>query len=212
LMVQVRHYVRNDGKTIQLIPMSHVGETAFYRELAQSFPTNATILLEGVSDRRNLLTNRISYQRMARSLGLAEQAKEFQPSRGALVHADVDVEQFATDTIDFLNLVMLIHAQGLNPENTLKLLQYSPPPRVQEQFLEDLLRKRNRHLLEEILARLAQSENIIVPWGAAHMPEIAREIQKSGFRLDATREFMAIRFRSVRNTSKSTHNKGLESP
>jgi hypothetical protein len=30
----------------------------------------------------------------------------------------------------------------------------------------------------------------------AHMPEIAREIQKSGFHLSDSREFVAIRFRS----------------
>jgi len=212
LTVQVRHYVRNDGKTIQLIPMAHVGETAFYRGLSQSFPTNATILLEGVSDRRHLLTNRISYKRMAAALGLAEQAKEFQPGRGALVHADMDVEQFTTNTIDCLNLVMLIHSKGLNPETTLKLLQYSPPPRVQEEFLQDLLRKRNQHLVQEIHAWLPQSQILIVPWGAAHMPEIAREIQKSGFRLDATREFVAIRFRSAGNKSQGPNNQDRESP
>jgi hypothetical protein len=83
---------------------------------------------------------------------------------------------------------------------------------VQEQFLQDLLRKRNRHLVQEIHARLPQSEIIIVPWGAAHMPEIAKEIQKSGFSLDATREFVAIRFRSVGNKREGTNNKGLESP
>jgi len=63
LTVQVRNYVRNDGKTIQLIPMSHVGESAFYRKLSQSFPTNSMILMEGVTDDRNLLTNNITYKR-----------------------------------------------------------------------------------------------------------------------------------------------------
>jgi len=197
--VQVRKYVRSDGKTIQLIPMSHVAEPAFYRMLSQSFPTNSTVLMEGITDSRNLLTNKISYKRMATSLGLAEQQREFRPSQGELVRADVDVEQFATSTIDFLNLVMLIHSQGVNTENVLKLIRYSPPPHVEEQLLDDLLRKRNRHLLEEIHIRLSQSESIIVPWGAAHIPEIAREIQKSGFRLDETQEYMVIRFRSDGN-------------
>jgi hypothetical protein len=202
LTVQVRKYVRNDGKTIQLVPMSHVGEPDFYRKLSQSFPTNSIILMEGVTDHRNLLTNKISYQRMAASLGVAEQVKEFKPSRGEMVRADVDVEQFTTNTIDLLNLVMLIHSKGVNAGNVLQLMQFSPP-HFEEELFEDLLRKRNRHLLEEIHARLSQSENIIVPWGAAHMPEIAKEIQKSGFRVDETQEYVAIRFRSARNESKS---------
>jgi hypothetical protein len=77
-------------------------------------------------------------------------------------------------------------------------MQYSPPPRFQEELFNDLLRKRNRRLLEEVQARLSQSENIIVPWGVAHMPEIAKEIQKAGFRLDKTSEYIAIRFGSGR--------------
>lgn len=202
LTVQVRSYVRNDGKTIQLIPMAHVGDPAFYRTLSQSFPTNSTILMEGVTDNRNLLTNKITYRRMATSLGLTEQVEEFKP-QGEIVRADVDVEEFATNTIDFLNVVMLIHSKGVNPDTIRTLLQYSPPPRFEEKFWDDLLRKRNRHLLGEIQARLPESEILIVPWGAAHIPEIAREIQKSGFRLGTTREYTVIRFRSVGNKSKA---------
>ncbi len=201
LTVQVRNYVRNDGKTIQLIPMSHVGESAFYRKLSRSFPTNSTILMEGVTDNRNLLTNKIAYQRMAASLGLTEQVEEFKP-RGEMVHADVDVEEFTTNTIDFMNVVMLVHSKGVNLDTIRTLLQYSPPARFEEKFWDDLLRKRNRHLLGEIRARLSESEILIVPWGAAHIPEIAREIQKSGFRLDETLEFTVIRFNAGGNKSK----------
>jgi hypothetical protein len=192
--VQARKYVRQDGKSIQLVPMAHVGDAAFYRKLSDSFPTNSLILMEGVTDNRNLLTNHITYHRMANSLGLAEQQKEFQPTRGEMVHADIDVEEFTPNTIGFLNLVMLIHARGLDPGNLLMLLQYSPPPHFEERLFDDLLRKRNRHLLGVIDARLAESEALIVPWGVAHIPELAREIQKSGFRLAETQQYQLIRF------------------
>jgi hypothetical protein len=198
ITVQVRKYVRNDGKTIQLFPMSHVAESDFYQKVSQSFPTNSIIVMEGVTDNKNLITNNISYKRMASSLGLAEQHEAFNPSRGEMVRADVDVEQFTTNTIDVLNLVMLIHAKGLDVGTVLKLMQYSPPPNILDLLFDDLLRKRNRHLLEEIHARLGQSDNIIVPWGALHMPEIAKEIQKSGFRLDGTKEYVTIRFHSAK--------------
>jgi hypothetical protein len=136
---------------------------------------------------------------MATSLGLAEQHEKFAPIRGRVVRADVDVDQFATNTIGLLNVVMLIHSKGVNAETVLKLIQYPQPPQFQEQLFDDLVRKRNQHLLEEIHARLSQSENIIVPWGALHMPEIAKEIQKSGFRLNETQEYVVIRFLSVGN-------------
>jgi len=201
--VQMRKYVRADGKTIRLFPMAHVGDAAFYREISQSFPANSIILMEGVSDDRNLLTNKPTYKRMAKSLGLAEQQKEFRPRQGEMVPADVDVDQFTTNTIDFLNLVMRIHSRGMNARDVRELIQYSPPPGFQEQLFDDLLRKRNQRLLEEIHSRLSESDNIIVPWGAAHMPGIAKEIQKSGFRLTETRQYVVIRFRSGGNKSKT---------
>lgn len=192
LIVQSRKYAR-DGKTIHLFPMAHVGDSDFYRKLSQSFPTNALVLMEGVSDNNGLLTNRITYERMAATLGVAEQQKEFTP-RGEMAHADVDVEVFEPTTIDFLNLVMLFHSKGVNAQTFPLLMQYSESSHFQKQLFDDLLGKRNRHLLQEIQAHLPQSDQIIVPWGAAHMPEIGREIQKAGFRVVETQEHVAIRF------------------
>ena len=200
--VQVRTYDRGDGKKIELVPMAHVAEPEFYRELSRSFPTNALILMEGVSDDQGLLTNKITYKRMATSLGLAEQQKEFKPRRERVVNADIDVAEFAPSTIDVLNVGMLIHTRGLNAETLSQVLQYSPPPHFDETLVQDLLRKRNRHLVQEIRSHLGQSEELIIPWGAAHMPEIAREIQKLGFHVSGTQEYVAIRFRSRGKGSK----------
>jgi len=192
--VQVRKYVRDDGKVIELFPMAHIADESFYGQVSQAFPTNSVILMEGVSDEQNLLTNKISYKRMANSLGLSEQKATFAPSRGDVVPADVDVGQFSKNTIDFLNLVMLFHSKGATPENLSKLMQFSPPPQFEEQLFDDLLTKRNEHLLGEIRSQLLVSDAIMVPWGAAHMPGLAREIQKSGFHLSETKEFFVIRF------------------
>ena len=179
LTVQVRKYVRDDGKTVQLVPMAHIGEASFYHMLAQSFPTNALVLMEGVTDNSNLLTNEITYQRAATSLGLAEQEKEFNPIQVEMVMADIDVEQFHTNTIGLLNLAMLIHTRGVNAETLVTLLRFSPPPHFEKQLVEDLLQKRNRHLLAELQARLPESDTLIIPWGAAHMPGIAEGLQQS---------------------------------
>ena len=131
---------------------------------------------------------------------LAEQQKEFKP-RGEMVRADIDIEQFNPVTIDFLNLVMLIQSRRANDGIVEKMMRFSSPDFEQELF-DDLLRKRNRHLLEEIQTRLAQSKHRIVPWGAAHMPEIAREIQKAGFHLSETKEYVVIQFGTATQKSK----------
>jgi hypothetical protein len=194
LAVQARTYLRQDGKTVQLVPMAHVGEPDFYWALSKSFPTNSVILMEGVTDDEKLLTNRITYQRTASSLGLSEQQTEFKPNPAEFVWADVDVGQFSTNTINFLNLVMRVHARGLNAETVLPLLQYSPPPGFEQELMNDLLRKRNHRVLEELNTQLSQSDYIIIPWGAAHMPEIAKQIQKDGFHLQEKINYQAIRF------------------
>jgi hypothetical protein len=192
--VQVRKYMRNDGKTIELFPMAHVADAGFYQRVERTFPTNSIVLMEGVTDSRNLLTNKISYARMAKTLGLAEQHKSFVPTRGKIVRADVDVDQFSADTIQLLNLVMLIHANGVTPANVVKLMAYSPSPKIQEELMNDLLRHRNQNLLAEIQSHLPQTDNIMVPWGVAHMPGISRAIQEMGFRVVDTENYEVIRF------------------
>ena len=192
--VQVRKYVRDDGKAIQLFPMAHVAAPSFYAQVSRSFPTNAVILMEGVSDEGNLLTNKITYKRMAKTLGLAEQKETFAPDPREVVRADVDVNVFSRETIDFLNLIMLFHSRGMTPENLSKFLQYSPPPGFEKRLFDDLLVKRNEHLLGEIRAHLETSDTIMVPWGVAHMPGLAREIQKAGFHLSEAHDLVVIPF------------------
>lgn len=191
--VQARKYVRDDGKTVRLFPMAHVAEADFYQNISKTFPTNSIILMEGVSDDQNLLTNKITYKRMANSLGLAEQQEEFAPTQGKMIPADLDVSQFSTNTLGLLNLVMLIHSKGANAEILQQFFQYSSSGGERE-LLEDLLHKRNLHLVRELRTRLADSDEFVVPWGVAHMPEIAREIQKLGFRLEESQNYQVMRF------------------
>jgi hypothetical protein len=194
LTAQVRNYVR-DGKTVQLVPMSHIAEARFYRAVSASFPTNSVLLLEGVTDEKNLLTNKVSYARAARALGLAEQHEEFEPTRGKPVMADVDVEQFSTRTLGALNVVMLIHAKGLTPE-TLPLLAASSQwsETDLQLLLDDLLVARNAHVLRKVDEHLPKSDFLVIPWGAAHMPGIERELRTKGFRLEGKQDYSVVRF------------------
>jgi hypothetical protein len=194
LTVQMRKYVRNDGKTIELFPMAHVADADFYQEISLAFPTNSIILMEGVTDEHHLLTNDISYKRIANTLGLAEQHEAFAPDRGKKVPADVDISIFTTNTLDLLNLVMLFHARGLNPDILQKLALYPQPPQLVEEVMDDVLRKRNQHLLEQLNEQLSQADYIIIPWGVAHMPGLSKEIQKAGFHLTETHDYTIIHF------------------
>jgi hypothetical protein len=210
LVLQARKYVRDDGKTILLFPMSHIAESDFYKAVSQSVSSNSVVLLEGVSDAQGLLTNGISYKRTAKSLGLAEQHHDLDMRQGELVRADVDVQEFSPVTVDILNLVALVHARGMNINTLLMLLQFSPPPEAEQQLFADILLKRNEHLLKVLRERLPESDNFIIPWGAVHMPGIAKEIQKAGFHLVETREYVSIRFGRKRHSAAQPQAKGME--
>jgi hypothetical protein len=196
ITVQARKYVRDDGKTVQLYPMAHVADSGFYRSLTDAVTTNAVILMEGVSDDQGLLTNRLSYERMAKSLGVAEQEKEFNPPPNQVVPADVDISVFSANTIGILNVIMGIHTEG-DVDALFRLMLKPPPAGFEKELLDDLLRKRNRHLVTELQNRFPDANLFVVPWGAAHMPEIAREIEKLGFRLEETKDFTVFSFRSA---------------
>jgi hypothetical protein len=193
LISQVRQYTRNDGKEIELVPMAHVADAGFYQKISESFPTNSVVLMEGVTDDKNLLKHGISYKRMAKTLGVSEQMEEFKP-QGKRVMADVDVSEFSSNTLDLLNVAMLIHANGLNADTVMKLATYSAPTNLDQEIIGDLITKRNQHLLATLQAELPQSDIIIVPWGAGHMPAIAAAIQKEGFHLTGSNDYTVIRF------------------
>ncbi len=192
IFMEVRKYSRDDGKKITLMPMSHVGEVEFYQELAASFPENPVVLMEGVSDSEKTLNTHSDYSKMAQAVGGVEQVRVFKP-RGEIVAADVDISSFSPATRELLKNAMMLHAKGVTAE-TLPILMKPTPPGLEKQLIDDILTKRNHHLLEMLKARLPSSEHIVVPWGAAHMPEIAREIQKLGFHQAETQDFRAIRF------------------
>jgi hypothetical protein len=196
ITVQVKTYARADGKTIELIPMSHVADAEFYKTISQSFPPDSIVLMEGVSDDKKLLTNGIHYKEVAASMGLAEQKTDFVPRAGEIINADVDVDQFSPVTIQLLNLVMNDPAKGINSPEGAKFIQSLDVPQVM-QMLDDVLTQRNQHLLGEITAHLAQPGKIMVPWGAMHMPGIAAGIEKDGFHLVQTTQVTVIRFRRL---------------
>lgn len=210
LILQARKYVREDGKTILLFPMSHIAESDFYKSVSRSVSSNSVVLIEGVTDAKGLLTNGITYKRVAKSLGLAEQHDALVIRQGESVRADVDVQEFSPGTIDFLNVAGLVHSRGFNASTLLLLLQFSPPPDVEQQLFTDILLKRNEHLLKALRERLPESDDFIIPWGAVHMPGLAKEIQKSGFHLVETHEYVSIRFGRKRHSAAQPQPKRME--
>ena len=190
--MQVRKYSREDGKTVDLVAMSHIGEPEFYQALAATFPPTATVLMEGVSDKGKVMTEPVGYTKIAKYLGLAEQHAVFKP-QGKLIFADVDIGQFSKVTLECLKPTMVIHTKGITAE-TLPILMQPSSEDLPQQLFNDLLTRRNEHLLMVLQEQLLTTDHLIIPWGAAHMPGISQGVLKAGFHLRETQESVVIRF------------------
>ena len=95
--VRAKTFSRQDGKTIELVPMAHIGDSAFYEKVSRSFPEQCVILLEGVSDKNNKMTGKLSYRQLASALGLVEQKDEFEAPKAISRNADIDISEFSKE-------------------------------------------------------------------------------------------------------------------
>lgn len=185
---------RSDGKTVFLMPTVHVGRSDFYSQLSDAIPTNSIVLMEGVTDRKHHLHHRLDYKKLASALGLKQQVTEFDASQGEERRADVDIDDFSPTTIEFLELVSKLHTEGPTLENLLPLLRKSQDKTMAKTVLSDILDKRNTNLLSEIHNALTEGDNIVVPWGVAHMPAIKKALSNDGFEVKRSTEYTVISF------------------
>jgi hypothetical protein len=185
---------RNDGKTIFLMPTVHVGESGFYARLSDAIPTNSIVLMEGVTDRKNHLHHKLQYKKLASALGLQQQVTEFDASRGDERRADVDIDDFTPTTIEFIEMVSRLHSEGLKAETLLPLIRKSQDQKMAQTVWSDILDKRNTNLLSEIHNALNEGDNIVVPWGVAHMPGLKKALTADGFEVKRTAEYTVVNF------------------
>ncbi len=180
-----RRFERQE-QTVDLIGMIHIGDESAYRQLFEPLPADqALVLSEGVSDEQDLLAIPMDYDPVARSLGLTPQAGISEMSGLTERNADVDVAEFSDQTVELLRSAMgLMHqedkAQALR--DYLEVARSHPDPQHLLRLLEqDLLHLRNSHLIAEVDAALPAHPHLVLPWGAAHLPELDEALRTRGF-------------------------------
>jgi hypothetical protein len=190
--LEARRYVRAD-REIRLVGMMHIGEEEAYRELVSSFVTESTVVLaEGISDERAILEVPLSYERAARALGLeqqddlyrylAESADDEFPDWPVVRHADLDMSDFAPETIEWLAWVAGVWDSNRPVAALMKLLsRFSEGDNEWAIVERDIFQRRNEHLLAEVEAALEDYERVVVPWGGLHLPFIEGAILERGF-------------------------------
>jgi hypothetical protein len=191
-----RRYVRGDQE-VRLVGMMHLGDGDAYDALFDSFRGESTLVLEeGVTDREHRIRGLLSYGKAARALGLDEQGsisayvKKARESAGDgtdetpwpdVRHADIDAAALSPSTLAFVERAFGVWGSD-HPLTALRDFMRHPPSQAEiDLALHEIVGMRNEHLLEELERGLRSHRRLIVPWGALHLPEIARAIEEDGF-------------------------------
>jgi len=205
-----REYARGDRR-VRLVGLMHVGEDDAYRDLVASFEDGDVILAEGVSDRDGRLREGLAYERMAQPLGLVvqpslEQALSDLEDEGAspesgpqIVHADVDLDDLSDETIAFLRALSQVFASADLSTGLARAreLVATLDAAAERRVVQDLVERRNAHLIDELDAALPEHPSIIVPWGALHLPAIEQALLDRGFEKTAEHSRRLVRYATV---------------
>jgi hypothetical protein len=205
-----RRYTRGDREVV-LVGMSHVGRKGVYDALLrQEDGTPTVVLAEGVTDKQGLLPRAQPFEPLAADLGL-----DLQPDAQAMTgtaadeggagdaaveveHADLDLSAFRPSTIEFLRLAFRLTAQpsdGVARAEFEALLGGPDAADVYRGVVDDVLEKRNQHVLGRIDEALARRPRVVVPWGALHLGGIEAGLFERGFALASSepRSFLPYR-------------------
>lgn len=199
-----------DGKRVRLTGMVHIADPSFYRKLAHRHAPPASerhlVLTEGVSDRNEVLPQSFAsgetYARLAAKLGLepqegpqeTEAPRPPEPQPGfTFLNADSDVsdlsrkhQELLVQLLTFLDEAEL-HELFAMPEGVTAM-------DVHDLFMNGLIGSRNDHLMGVFDQQLADYDEVHIPWGAAHLPDIEQRLLTRGYRIVEETDQHAIDF------------------
>lgn len=207
--------LQKDEHRVHLIALAHIGESDFYRDLQTAFRQpidgDRLILTEGVTDEGNVLPTGFksgnTYGGFAKQLGLEEQ-KSFagqddaeSETTGAnlstvtFMNADIDISELKPVHLDLLITLLKTMESGDLIESLITSFGIQISSEELEDFLlEGLIGQRNEHLMTIFETAHRDFEEIYVPWGAAHLPDLERRFLSEGFSLMSKKKRLGIRF------------------
>jgi len=200
LYTEARDYEK-DGRIIHLLPTVHIAAPAFYDTLMESLPVSQLVVLpEGVTDKKNLLKARLDYTSAADSVGLSTQPDLVRKSKQpATQECDADLGDFSPATVNLLNAAagLLNSASSGDPLKVLESLS-GLEDKDAATIIEDVIETRNRKVIEGVRKVVENYAHIAIPWGAAHMPGIEREILKMNFHQTEARRVQVFGWKDLK--------------
>jgi hypothetical protein len=172
------------GARLYLLPSVHVASSGFYENLVKQVPSeNSVILPEGVTDRNHLLPRGIDHATTAKSVGLTPQPQLTEIKKIAIRPCDGDVSDFSPKTLTVLRFFgELIDAFTKHDSATLVRMLSQSPEMDLDALRKDILDGRNARVIAGIENAVSEYQHIAVPWGAAHMAGIEKELLRKGAR------------------------------
>jgi hypothetical protein len=229
------------GHVVHLIGMVHIGDPEFYRSLYKSIPADALVLAEGVTDRDNRMATKPSYDNAARGLGLESQG-EFQkllagsnrldappaptqpgapvvpppvnPLVPHVVFADIDVSDLSPSTLRFLEAVGTVFQAPNLTEAVQRYIAISQQFKEEEVkgVMDEILTKRNEHVVAAFDKYEPQYRLIYMPWGALHMPGIEDKIIARGYKVQSVRMMPIAKYDAIMNALTQSFGKEAAPP
>ncbi|MEM1433955.1 MAG: DUF1963 domain-containing protein [Pseudomonadota bacterium] len=185
------------GGLLRLVGTVHVGEPAFYESMLESFEgPNTVILEEGVRDESNVMVVQARRRRTMDRYAVLSMQPAMTEVRGArpisqvdhrtgwvnVLNADValsalseQTRQWAEESSVFVSKVRRGNA------NYFELLFDDVTLSLSKDVFAELIFERNEHLIGKLTAVQGAFDQIIVPWGAMHMPDLVRRVGALGY-------------------------------
>lgn len=207
-----------DNRRVRLTGMVHIGDPDFYQNLTlnQPLPTSERhlVLTEGVSDENGILPEAFAsgetYARFAQKLGLEPQVEpkiepEAEPPARTQEHfpkeitgltylnADIDVSELKQKHQDML-VQLLTFLDEMELHEMLAMPEGLTAKDMNDLFVVGLLQTRNDHLMSMLKEQLPNYDEVHIPWGAAHLPDIEQRLLDAGYELVEESDQPAIDF------------------
>ncbi|MEM6708652.1 MAG: DUF1963 domain-containing protein [Pseudomonadota bacterium] len=187
----------SDGRLLRLVATMHVGEPVFYEAMLESFEQPRTLILEeGVRDRSRLLGLETRGRRRLQRYAPLSMQPSMTEVRGAhpissvaertewvnVLNADVDLADLSDATRRWaIESSRVLEAVRQGKADLLQLLVDDATAPLTQEVYASLLFQRNEHLIRVLASAQDAFQQIVIPWGALHMPDLARRVSEMGW-------------------------------
>lgn len=175
-----------DNHRIVLLGMIHIAPKEFYDGIIERHGNGKLLtLMEGVKKKGKKSGKTSGYDGIAKKLGMKAQSVTMFKNT---INADVKWEELRPNTRIVMDRVFkLIHQIGQDdkPLDLKELSKALGAGRISQRIKRDILVFRNQRLLEYIYKH--RDEDLLVPWGAAHLPGIEKELLNDGYVVEKTK-------------------------